>query len=164
MKKEEGNIQSRREFLKSSWKFLGLLAIIEGVIVSFSFMRARHSKGVAEKKNLKVAGSLSLVPPGTVMPFHSGRFYLVRLDDGGLMAISMVCTHLGCTVNWDSTEKTFKCPCHSSVFDSLGNVIKSPAGRALNYHRVVVDNGQVLVDLDNFIVKKRFDPSVVTYA
>jgi cytochrome b6-f complex iron-sulfur subunit len=98
------------------------------------------------------------------MPFRTGRFFLIRLDDGGLMAISMICSHLGCTVNWDASEDIFKCPCHSSSFDRLGNVIKSPASKALNYHKVIVRDGMIMVDMENLMVKQKFEPGVVTYA
>ncbi len=163
MKENEKNTGSRRNFLKSAWKYLGAIAIAEGLLVSFTFFRSRKTGGNVAGSNLRPVAGLSDIPPGTIMPFRSGLFYLVRLEDGGLMAVSMVCSHLGCTVNWDAAEKVFKCPCHSSSFDRLGNVIKSPATSALNYYRVTVDKGQVLVDLGNAIVKNKFDPSVVTY-
>lgn len=163
MKENDKNTGSRRNFLKSAWKYLGAIAIAEGLLVSFTFFRSRKQESSMAGKNLRSVARLSSIPPGTIMPFRSGRFYLVRLEDGGLMAISMICSHLGCTVNWDAAEKVFKCPCHSSSFDRQGNVIKSPATRALDYYRVIVDKGQVLVDLENPIVKNKFEPSVVTY-
>ena len=163
MKENDKNTGSRRSFLESAWKYLGAIALAEGMLVSFTFFRSRKPEGKIAGRNLRSVASLSDIPPGTIMPFRSGRFYLVRMEDGGLMAVSMICSHLGCTVNWDAAEKVFKCPCHSSSFDRLGNVIKSPATSALNYYRVTVDKGQVMVDLENAIIKKNFDPSVVTY-
>lgn len=162
MKEKIRDILSRREFLNSIWKYLGALAVIEGIFLSFSMMRSK-STGKTESMLFKSAGSLSDIPPGTVMPFRSGRFYLIRLDDGGFMAVSMVCSHLGCTVNWDASQQVFKCPCHASSFDKLGNVIKSPATKGLNYHKVIIRNGEVMVDPGNFIVRQKFDPSVLTY-
>ena len=163
MNENEKHTGSRRSFLKSAWKYLGAIAIAEGLLVSFTFFRSRKHESSMAGNKLRSVARLSNIPPGTIMPFRSGRFYLVRLEDGGLMAISMVCSHLGCTVNWDAASKVFTCPCHSSSFDRLGNVIESPATRALNYYRVTVDKGQVMVDLENSIVKNKFDSSVVTY-
>jgi len=58
---------------------------------------------------------------------------LVRLDipaiiyqtKDGFKAYSLVCTHLGCTVEEDGEK--FSCPCHGSQFDQEGRVLKGPA-------------------------------------
>ena len=39
--------------------------------------------------------------------------WIVR-DDEKIIALSTVCTHLGCTPNWLEMERKFKCPCHGS--------------------------------------------------
>ncbi|MFO8141221.1 MAG: arsenate reductase (azurin) small subunit [Marinobacter sp.] len=38
--------------------------------------------------------------------------------DGDIVAYSIMCTHMGCPVSYSTEERTFKCPCHFSVFDS----------------------------------------------
>ena len=162
-KEKSGENKTRRAFLKSIWKYLGIIALLEAGVVSFSLMRTHSARMGNKGKYLKTVGSLDDFPQGTVMPIRSGRFFMIRLEDGGLMAVSMICTHLGCTVNWDPSEFVFKCPCHSSVFDRWGNEIKSPATRPLNYYKVLVREGKVIVDLEKFLVRKKFDPSVVTY-
>ena len=50
-----------------------------------------------------------------------------RDESGALHAVSAVCTHLGCIVNWNPAEKTWDCPCHGSRFGYEGNVIQGPA-------------------------------------
>jgi Rieske Fe-S protein len=47
--------------------------------------------------------------------------------DGKVMSFSAVCTHLGCTVNWNDSEKSFDCPCHGSRFSYKGRVVNGPA-------------------------------------
>ncbi len=50
-----------------------------------------------------------------------------RDDAGYLHRCSAVCTHLGCIVQWNATEKTWDCPCHGSRFDAFGHAINGPA-------------------------------------
>lgn len=50
-----------------------------------------------------------------------------RDEDGKIFKRSAVCTHMGCIVRFNSTEKTWDCPCHGSRFGTDGHVINSPA-------------------------------------
>ena len=53
---------------------------------------------------------------------------------GNLHEHSAVCPHLGCIVQWNSTETTWDCPCHGSRFDHDGHVINGPANVDLAKH------------------------------
>jgi Rieske Fe-S protein len=48
-------------------------------------------------------------------------------DEGEVQALSAVCTHAGCLVDWNAPERTWDCPCHGSRFDWTGKVIQGPA-------------------------------------
>ncbi len=50
-----------------------------------------------------------------------------RRDDGTLVAVSPLCTHLGCQVNWNTAERSWDCPCHGSRFSPEGEVLHGPA-------------------------------------
>ena len=75
--------------------------------------------------------------------------YLV-IDDSAAFAnyaISSVCTHLGCTVEWEPDTQEFACPCHGSRFDAEGQTTRGPANRPLERVTVVVKDDEVrLVD------------------
>lgn len=58
-------------------------------------------------------------------------------------AISAVCTHLRCTVDWKPERNIFICPCHGSEYDAQGNVILGPASRPLSRVTVVIKKNQV---------------------
>ncbi|MEO5568564.1 MAG: FAD-dependent oxidoreductase [Gemmatimonadaceae bacterium] len=50
-----------------------------------------------------------------------------RDESGTMHYCSALCTHLKCVVGWNSTEKSWDCPCHGSRFDPMGKVINGPA-------------------------------------
>jgi Rieske Fe-S protein len=54
-----------------------------------------------------------------------------RDDDGTLHAVSPICTHLGCQVNWNSGDRSWDCPCHGSRFSPDGEILHGPAVRPL---------------------------------
>lgn len=56
-------------------------------------------------------------------------------ENGTLHTYSAVCPHLGCTVNWNDSEKSFDCPCHGSRFAYSGKVINGPANDDLKAER-----------------------------
>lgn len=154
---------TRRGFL--GWAWLGLLgvAVLEWVWVVADFLRPRAARA-ADLGTIFVAGPEERFEPGSVTAFRSGRFYLARLEDGGFLALSRECTHLGCTVPWVEEEGRFRCPCHASAFDIRGVVQSPPAPRPLDLHPVRIENGVVKVDTGTRIRRGQFAPSQVTRA
>ena len=73
------------------------------------------------------------IPPGEGAVLRRGahRVAAYRDDQGNLHERSATCTHLACVVRWNSTEKSWDCPCHGSRFDALGNVVNGPAIKSL---------------------------------
>lgn len=149
----------RRQWLGRAWAALASLAVLQGAWVLAAFLRPR--RGAARAEGLFAAGPVDRFAPGTVTAFVEGRFYLVRLEDGGFLALHRECTHLGCTVPWDAARQRFACPCHASAFDIRGAVLSAPAPRPLDWLAVRVENGIVKVDLANRRRREAFDASQV---
>lgn len=154
----------RRSFLTWLWGGLGLAAFGELIWLIASFLSpAKGRRPNAADSAPMVAGPVNAFAPGTVTAFPRGRFYLARLADGGFLAISRRCPHLGCTIPWVAEEKKFLCPCHSSAFDIQGDVLRSPAPRAMDLYRVTIENAGVTVDVGQVIKRDRFQVTQVVY-
>ncbi len=68
-------------------------------------------------------------------------------EGSGFYALLVTCTHLGCTPNWLSAERKFKCPCHGSGFRPTGVNFEGPAPRPLERARIVLaEDGQIMID------------------
>ncbi|HVO51483.1 MAG TPA: Rieske (2Fe-2S) protein [Thermoanaerobaculia bacterium] len=153
----------RRSFLKIAWLGLGLAAVSEASWIVLSFLKPRP-KSPKSAGSLFVAGPSDGFAPGSVTAFPAGKFYLVRLADGGFLALHRQCTHLGCSVPWDEASGRFICPCHASVFDVRGDVLAPPAPRPLDVFAVRIENGIVKVDVSAPIRRSGFDATQVTRA
>lgn len=62
-----------------------------------------------------------------------------------IVAVNPTCTHKGCVVKWNASDKQFVCPCHGASFDNRGQVTKGPASKPLPTYAVKVENGKILV-------------------
>jgi cytochrome b6-f complex iron-sulfur subunit len=155
---------SRRSFFNVLWGLLGLAALVELFWIAISFLRPSKTRADDPKAGAVVrAGPVESFAAGTVTAFQRGQFYLVRLDNGGLLALSCKCTHLGCTVPWIAKEKKFLCPCHASAFDITGCVISAPAPRALDMFAVTIENNVVKVDTSRRIKRSGFESGQLVY-
>ncbi len=160
----QNNIQTRREFLGNLWKGLGIVAAAEFAAVFFGFLfSGKNDEEKTNPKQLFDAGSAESFNNNSVTIFRGGRFYLVRLSDGGFLALSLRCTHLGCSINWEDVKKRFICPCHSSAFYINGEVQNPPAPSALDYYPVIIENGRVKVDIGSKLKRTGFSKNQAAY-
>ena len=63
---------------------------------------------------------------GAIMPEGVSKVGVYRDEAGAVHKLSATCPHLGCVVAWNSTEKTWDCPCHGSRFSANGHVYQGP--------------------------------------
>ena len=153
---------TRRNFFNKIWALLGTIAGIEILGISFSLFR-NTGKGNIENEKYFIAGRVDEFKLNSVTPFRNGRFYLSRMEDGGFLAMSIKCTHLGCSVSWNESKEMFICPCHSSSFEITGNVQSPPAPRSLDYYPIKIENGVVKVNTGKVVKRSRFSKEQVTY-
>ncbi|MCE3555397.1 FAD-dependent oxidoreductase [Pseudonocardia sp. RS11V-5] len=90
------------------------------------------------------AGSAAGIPAGEGRIVRSGtdRAGVYRDPDGGLHAVSVRCTHLGCLLRFNGAERSWDCPCHGSRFDVDGAVLEGPAVHPLERRPVPGASGR----------------------
>lgn len=71
--------------------------------------------------------------------------YILTENGNDFVAISNICTHLGCRVRWIAEEGKFFCPCHNGVFGRDGSVISGPPPRPLDRFETKVEDGTLYI-------------------
>ncbi len=100
-------------------------AMMEGALYAVRGKK-RRLVTVAERETAAIA------PGHGGLVRHHGKQYGVYRDEAGtLYAVSPVCPHRGCALEWNDDEKTWDCPCHGSRFDYTGRRLFHPAKAAL---------------------------------
>lgn len=161
--KNPDTFSSRRSFFTKLWIFLGIVALAELIGVLFGYFKPRRQTGGTAAETIITAGAVDKFEPNTVTAFVRGKFYLARLADGGFLALSRTCTHLGCTVPWVAKENKFICPCHSSQFDIRGEVLSPPAPRALDIFEISIENNVVKINTGKRLKRSAFEAKQVVY-
>lgn len=152
-KREPGPAESRREFLTLGIGIGigGLGAALSGAGL-FKFMIPVVTYGTPKQFNVP---NDALPDKGEELLFPDEKVLVRRNLDGQLGAISLVCTHLGCTVNRVTTG--FQCPCHGSQFASDGSVVGGPAPKTLPWHAIrKVPGNRVEIDTGTHLDKDTY--------
>ena len=166
MSEEEGYIGedkqlSRRNFMgMATWTIGGVIGLGMGIpAVVYVVGPAVQSSAAEEWFPL---GSISKVEIGVPTLFkvtverqtgwivNTEEVSAYVLTDNGrdFVAMSNICTHLGCRVRWISEENKFFCPCHNAVFDQEGQVISGPPPKPLDRYQVKVEDDQLYILLE----------------
>lgn len=76
----------------------------------------------------KIDGLADLAPgEGKIVKYEGHKLALYKDENGHIHGISSTCNHLGCSISWNSAEKSWDCPCHGSRFNVDGEMITGPA-------------------------------------
>ena len=94
-----------------------------------------------------VAGKVGdLKPNGAkIFRFGSRPALLVMTAEGEYRALSAVCTHLGCTVQYRSDQHEIWCACHNGFYDLNGRNVSGPPPRPLETYQVNVRGEEIFV-------------------
>jgi Rieske Fe-S protein len=149
---------NRRDFLKGA-----IITIVTGITASIGIPAIPYILGPALKKsnqqNWIKLGLASKVPIGepTLFKFkitvqtgwivdeQEVSAFVLTNDGRDFIALSNVCTHLGCRVRWVADQEKFFCPCHNGVYDKEGKVVSGPPPRPLDRYEVNIQDNELLV-------------------
>jgi len=153
---EAAKTATRRQFniaLAVGWGALAFVTVAFGAMFQDFF----GPKVLKEPKKVWRVGRLEdFAVPGKVdesfkrTPDGGAGFWIVNLqpDQDKLVALSTICTHLGCIPNWLQGDQKFKCPCHGSGYYITGVNFEGPTPRPLERHAITRDaEGYIVVDM-----------------
>jgi glycine/D-amino acid oxidase-like deaminating enzyme/nitrite reductase/ring-hydroxylating ferredoxin subunit len=107
---------SRKTILGAAWDY-----IRENKDYPYYMIRDRFAGPGARSTRAVPRGA------GRVVKIDGQQVAVFRDEKGATTMRSAICTHLGCTVDWNEAERTWDCPCHGSRFKPDGAVISGPA-------------------------------------
>jgi Rieske Fe-S protein len=155
---KDSEIINRKRFLEiATWSIGGLIGLIMGIPAIAYIIGPALSK--EEEGDWIRLGSINKLVLGTPtlfkvkMEHQSGwitesqeHFIFVLTNDGReFIAMSNICTHLGCRVRWLADREVFLSPCHNGIFDKQGYVISGPPPRPLDRYEVKIESDKLFV-------------------
>lgn len=142
---------NRREFLM--WVGIGGVASYLPVALAACSPKSTESKSTTSSANadgFQPIGTLAeLDQKGQILnkDFSKGTVLVIRdpANPNQVLAVNPICTHAGCTVDWEKDKQDFFCPCHDSKFAPDGKVLQGPANKPLPTYTAKIEGNSILV-------------------
>ena len=146
----------RRSFLTTA----SGIAMTTGLVAGYGMFGSMLGRFVyptaARNRTWLYVCTVDSLAPGEALDFVSpaGTKIVVARQGSGttsddFLALSSVCPHLGCRVNWEGPQDRFFCPCHNGAFDRGGNPISGPpkaSNQPLTRFSLKVEAGLLYLD------------------
>ena len=133
----------RRSFLKRTAGVLGATVSLVFLVPVMKFLAPQKLEAVAEKITI----NKSEIPYGAAkeVSFNGTPLIVINRKGKGFIALSRVCTHLGCLVGYNREDEELVCPCHAANFSLEGNVISGPAPSPLKSFPLKVEADHLII-------------------
>ena len=158
MENDEKKEISRRDFMKIAIGAVGgLIGLGYGIPAIAYVITPAVAKNQAQQWiQLGAVSKIELGTPtlfkvnvtrqtGWIVNQEELSIYVITEDGRDFVAMSNVCTHLGCRIRWVADQNKYFCPCHNGVFDKQGNVVSGPPPRPLDRYQTKVENDQLFI-------------------
>lgn len=135
----------RRDFTN----LLGLGLLASSLPVAIAACQSDSASDAEGNGEFTTLGSMAeLVAQGSVTGVVRGKDLVVVRDSSlpdAVLAVSPICTHAGCTVDWDRAQELFICPCHGGRFNPDGTVNAGPPPKPLTTFEAKIEGDQIMV-------------------
>ncbi|MCB2154643.1 Rieske (2Fe-2S) protein [bacterium] len=138
---------SRRKFVALGITAIG--AVYAGAIgypiYRYLATPAIRAEEMGQVTSISLAES-DMPEPGSVLMFKFGSHpaMLIHHKDGSIVSFDAICTHLGCTVQFQADQDRIYCACHGGIYDpNTGKNIAGPPPKPLTVFNVEVADGQI---------------------
>lgn len=140
---------TRRTFVKAGMTVAGAAyaAALGYPVYRYLATPAERAATLAAVKEVALDGADKLPKHAAMIFKFAGRpAILLHHDDDTWTALSAVCTHLGCTVQFDQERNAIRCACHGGIYDArTGANISGPPPKPLTAFKAQVLEGRVVV-------------------
>ncbi len=156
-------MEQEKRFDRRTFLSIGTAAIAAVISAGMAIPAIAYVIGPALKKNeaeewirLGSASKVELGVPtlfkakierqaGWIVDERELSIYVLTDNGRDFVALSNICTHLGCRVRWITDEQQFFCPCHNAAFAKDGRVLDGPPPRPLDQYEIKVEDDQLFV-------------------
>lgn len=155
---EEKDQLSRRNFMAIATAAIGgLIGLVMAVpavayVIGPALQRRREENWVRLGPTSKVElGNPTLFKTsiesqtGWIVSQEELSVYVLTEDGRDFIALSNICTHLGCRVRWINEQGQYFCPCHNAAFDKTGQVASGPPPSPLDRYETKVEDDQLYI-------------------
>ena len=135
---------SRRRIIAASGASLIGTALAGGALLPlWEYLAPQEERLVQE--TVTIARSQVGLGQAHFFRFRGYPAVAIQVSPGEFVALSAVCTHLGCIVTWKPDESIFLCPCHGGKFSPNGEVLGGPPPAPLPSYSVAVKQDQLII-------------------
>jgi len=133
----------RRTFLSVIMAFLCSTGLVSFAYPLFRFLAPSGAGEKAQKITIKN----DEIPSGEAKDIilNNTPVTIINRPGKGFIALSRVCTHLGCLVEYNRTKNDLICPCHAGAYDLEGNVVSGPPPKPLQKFPIQVEGENIVI-------------------
>lgn len=95
--------------------------------------------GDAANKDLMTVGGAMLIDSA------NDTIMVIRASDTQIIALSAICTHASCSMDYSASQQVLDCGCHGSQFSTTGRVLRGPAKQALHIYTATMANNLITI-------------------